>query len=208
MKLPSNYRPINPEDFIGPARVCAEFLRDKLCPTLKADPQSWRVIFSGQPGVGKSALADLLTRLMGANKWNTTRYNRRQVKTEQVEHIASQFHFTDLFGGWRFLIIEELDTIPPDARSRLLTAVDDMPDQWIFAATTNLTKEQLIAKHPALASRYEHFEIEPPSVDEVLTLMERHWPSVAGSIRNQIAVLWNGNVRGALHELNAHLLSA
>jgi len=208
MILPSNFQPHTADDFIGPAADCARFLTGQLAPTLREEPQPWRVIFSGPPGVGKSALAGLLTRLLGANQWNTTRYNGRQFKTEQCEHIAGQFHFTDLFGGWRFLIVEELDTVPPDARSRLLTAVDDMPSKWIFAATTNLTRDALVQRHPALASRYEHFEIQPPSDRQLMDLMAARWPAVPAAERERIAVLWAGNVRGALHELNGHFLQA
>lgn len=205
--LPNNYHPQCATDFVGPARACAEFLEQKLCPVLRATGQAWRGIFAGVPGIGKSELVQHLVRLMGCGKWSVTKYNGRQLKTEQVEDICRQFWLRDMFGGWRILIVEELDTIPPDARSRLLTAVDDMPDQWIFAGTTNKTRKQFRELHEATASRYEWFEVDPPTDTDVMGLMAERWPEVPEAIRMQVATFWPGNVRAALLELNSHYLN-
>lgn len=204
--LPSNYHPKCAADFIGPARACAEFFEQRLCPTLRANPQPWRGLLSGPPGIGKSEIARLVVQLMGIKPFDSEKVNGRQLKTEQVETICRNFHHTSLFGDWRMLIVEELDTVPPDARSRLLTAVDDMPDKWIFLGTTNRTREEFTKLHEATASRYEWFELDPPTDEQVLALMAEHWPEVPEAIRIHAATMWVGNVRGALKEINSPYL--
>lgn len=208
MILPSNYKPQTPGEFIGPARAAAEFLATRMVPVLKADPQPWRILFTGPPGVGKSALATFLVAQLGSGKWNTTRLNGRQAKTEEVQAICREFHFTSLFAGPRFMVVEELDKTPPDARSLLLTAVDDMPSGWVFVGTTNLTRKEFVALHEATASRYEFYEIAAPTDAEVQALMAQHWPAVPEPQRRMTATTWAGNVRGALHELNSYAVAA
>lgn len=212
MLLPSNYKPLTPEQFIGPARAAAEFLTTRMLPLIKATPQPWRLLFTGPPGVGKSALcAYLVQALCGNGKWdhvNVEKLNGRQANTEAVLAVTRAFHHTSLFPGARVVVIEELDKMPVDARSLLLTAVDDMPKGWLFLGTTNLTKAEMVALHEATASRYEFYEIAAPTDEEVQAFLGTHWPAVPEAQRKMTATCWRGNVRGALQELNSYAVAA
>jgi hypothetical protein len=88
-KLPSLYTPESPEDFVGPAAKVATMLKRIVQDAIEADKAPIKVLFNGEPGIGKSALAKYLAHLLGSDpKWSTKKYNGTMVKIEKVEEIV------------------------------------------------------------------------------------------------------------------------
>ena len=124
--MPSSYKPLKPEDFIGCARRAAESL-DSLLNAIRPTGEPAKVLILGRPGIGKSALADYFMRQLGCDRWHTTLLNGTQLKIEAVEEIASSVRYKELFGSYRVLRVEEVDKVPVVAQVRLLTLLDELP---------------------------------------------------------------------------------
>ena len=204
--LPSSYHPTQPTAFIGPARATALYCQQLARQVLANGKDPFRTIFCDPPGVGKSKLANYLAGLLGSSQWNTTKLCGTQATVDQVEGLARQFHLTDLFGGYRLLWLEEIDSMPPVARSRMLMLCDDMPSGWALIGTSNLTPAKFKEMHPPTQRRYTFLEVAPPTGDEIFAFLLQHWPGVpAASVRN-IAVMSCGCVGAALQEMDAEVI--
>jgi replication-associated recombination protein RarA len=202
--LPSSYNPIAPEQFIGPARHAALQL-DRLIELARPDSDPLRVILTGSPGIGKTKLANYFTARLGGTRWNTDRFNGAEVTVEQVESLVVRLAYRDLFGAYRVLQIEEIDKMPPVARSRMLTFCDDMPAKTALIATTNLSPDKMKATNPATQRRYTWIELDPPTEADIFAMLRRHWPSIGESSAREIAVMACGCVGWALQEADAWL---
>jgi replication-associated recombination protein RarA len=100
MKLPSLYTPSSPEEIIGSAGQIAAELQRAVKDALENGNAPIKVIFAGDPGVGKSTLANLLIKALGVtSKWAVKRYSGADVSVETVRDIAQDLHYKDLFGA-------------------------------------------------------------------------------------------------------------
>lgn len=197
--LPINYNPTTIEGFIGPARKAAEMIL-RMVAFAKRDAEPLRIVFSGAPGIGKSKLANFTAAALGANRWTLTKMNATQVKIEEIEEIAQAWAFTNIFGGYRAVQIEELDKMPSVARSRILTLCDDLPSSTALIATTNQTPEQMRMTNPTMERRYTWLELEPPTDEEIYQLLRKNWPEIPEERTRFIAVMASGCVGRALAE--------
>jgi len=205
--LPSSYNPTQLDHFIGPARQAAHLI-ERLIQAAAKDQDALRLILTGAPGIGKSKLANFFTAKLGCSKWSSHKLNGTQVSIDQVEEIALSLAYRDLFGNYRVIQIEELDKMPPVARSRMLTFCDDMPTGTALVATTNLSAEEMRKAHPAMQRRYTWIELEAPTADEIFTLLRTHWPEVPEVQARHIAVMACGCVGLALQEADAWYAAA
>src|SRR5437870_2718380 len=92
---PIDYRPRAASDFIGPAAVLARTLSQVVART-KAKGAPIKILIHGDPGIGKSALHDLLTSQIAEQKWSVTKLNGVQFKKEVVDDWASRLCFREL----------------------------------------------------------------------------------------------------------------
>jgi DNA polymerase III delta prime subunit len=204
MKLPSLYKPTCPEEFIGDAANVARELQRAVRAALDHDCAPVKVLFNGEPGIGKSALALYLQSLLGCHpKWSTKKYNGTQVKLETLEDIARDLQFRDMFGAYRMIWIDEADAIPSAAQIRFLTLLDDLPNSCAVVCTSNCKLEDFAKR---FQTRFKIYEIEPPKSHEVAGLL-RLWPLRESDI-SQISTFACGNVRAALLDAERALQAA
>ncbi len=199
-----SFIPTRLEDFIGRqitdkgsgAHAVATQIQRSLALADAHGRQAQKYLFPGEPGVGKSLMVKWIQHLTGCSKWNTTKLNGTQVKIEKTDEIASQLAYSNLFGEWRMVWIDEADAIPNVAQVRFLTLLDDLPAGVIVCCTSNLT---LRAFENRFQSRFEAFQILAPTAEEIVELLQRFTPNDPDVVN--IARFARGNVRQALLEL-------
>ena len=151
-----------------------------------------KILLNGPPGVGKTALALYLQRLIGADKWSTTKHNGTELKIELMEDIARSLHFRGLFGDYRLLHFDEVDMMSRVAQTHFLSTLDDLNDGVAVVCTSNC---KLAEFEPRFQTRFQVFEIIPPTPAEIETLLCDYIDAAAAK---QIATFACGNVRQAL----------
>jgi len=182
----------NGETWIG-ARLISELLAQGVQLANANQRSPLKYLLNGRPGLGKSALVAYLQQLIGCNKWNTIKLNGTQCKVETIQEIAQQLVCTSLFGDWRMLWIDEADAIPPVAQVRFLTLLDDLPHGMAVACTSNCKLRDFEER---FQTRFQAFEIAPPSTEEIVELLRRYLPDEPEVVN--AANFADGNVRQAL----------
>lgn len=198
---PTQYVPKSASDFIGPAASVAVVLDRAVRMARENQNSPLRILMNGRPGIGKSALAHYLQKLLGCDKWSTTKLNGTQVKVETVEDIASKLAYRSLFNDWRLIWIDEADQIPRVAQCRFLTVLDELPAGVAVVCTSNCRLKDFEER---FQSRFQVFEVEPPSQDDIAGLLRRWMPTDESHVL-QIATFACGNVRQALFDAQSAL---
>ncbi|HEX3800206.1 MAG TPA: ATP-binding protein [Verrucomicrobiae bacterium] len=204
--LPTRYIPKSPADFIGDAKTVSLQL-GRVATDAKAHANApIKVLFNGEPGIGKSAVSRYLITLLGANpsdKWSYKKYNGTQIKLETVEEIARDLHYCDIYGAYRIIWIEEADMIPAVAQVRFLTLLDDLPDGAAVICTSNCKVDEFKKR---FQTRFKIYEMAPPLEHEVQGLL-RKFLTDERTITH-IAFGAAGNVRAALIDAESALQAA
>jgi replication-associated recombination protein RarA len=182
----------NGDTWIG-ARLIAELLAQGVQLSNLNRRSPLKYLFNGRPGLGKSALVAYLQHLLGCNKWTTIKLNGTECKVEMIHEIVPQLGGTSLFGDWRLLWIDEADAIPPVAQVRFLTLLDDLPRGVAVACTSNCKLRDFEER---FQTRFQAFEIAPPTAEEIISLLRRYLPDEPEVVN--AATFADGNVRQAL----------
>ena len=204
MKLPSLYTPSSPEEIIGSAGQIAVELQRAVKDAIENDNAPIKVIFAGDPGVGKSTLANLLIKELGVtSKWAVKRYSGADVSVETVRDIAQDLHYKDLFGAYRIIWVEEADAMSDAAKTRFLLVLDDLPSSVAVICTTNAKCDDLKTR---FSTRFKFYEVAVPEPHEIRALLARF--GIAKRDAVQIATFACGNVRAALLDAERLLQAA
>ena len=204
MKLPSLYNPSSPEEIIGSAGQIAAELQRAVKDAIDNGNAPIKVIFAGDPGVGKSTLANLLIKALGVtSKWAIKRYSGADVSVETVREIAQDLHYKDLFGAYRIIWIEEADAMSDAAKTRFLLVLDDLPPSVAIICTTNSDSDALKKR---FETRFKFYEVAAPEPHEIQSLLIRFGVSKRDAV--QIATFACGNVRAALLDAERLLQAA
>ncbi len=205
MNLPSLYIPTKLEDFIGPAADIARLMQRAVSDATAAGNAPLKVLFNGDPGVGKSALAKYLMTLLGCHpKWSVKKYSGTDVDIECVREIAIDLHYKDLYSAYRLIWIEEADAISAAAQTRFLTLLDDLPNGSAVVATSNCKTEDFKKR---FQTRFKIYEVEAPQPHEIAGLLRRVGLTQEQLI-NHISTMACGCVRQALLDAESALQAA
>ena len=180
------------DTWIG-ARLIAELLAQGVQLANGSQRSPLKYLLNGRPGLGKSALVAYLQQRLDCNQWTTIKLNGTQCKVELIEDIARQLAGTSLFGDWRLLWIDEADAIPPVAQVRFLTLLDDLSPGVAIACTSNCKLRDFEER---FQTRFQAFEIAPPTTEEIVSLLRRYLPDEPEVVN--AATFADGNVRQAL----------
>jgi hypothetical protein len=125
------------------------------------------------------------------------RKNGAEVDKELINELAMQLPYRDLYGDYKAIWFEECDLMSLPAQGRALTYLDDLNESTgtVLLCTSNC---QLKDFEPRFSSRFNVFELQPPTAQEIETLLGR-WLKTPQAII-EIARLSAGNVRAALKD--------
>jgi len=199
---PSKFIPSAVSDFVGHgdfgAATAARSIEALVAQSRANKNASMAILINGRPGIGKSGLARwLLYDVLGCSKFSITKYNGTRVNLERVEDMAAGLPYRDLYADYKAIWIEECDLVTRPAQGGLLTLLDDLNETpgTVILCTSNCALKDF---EPRFSSRFTVFELQPPSSDEIETLLRR-WLTTEGAIK-QIAQFACGNVRTALKD--------
>ncbi|WOO40400.1 AAA family ATPase [Rubellicoccus peritrichatus] len=191
---------IRVEDLCGDARELAEPLVKKAKKLSLSKFGKWTVLLIGDPGCGKSALAEIAANTIAEHRENILSYSGINVDVDLVRQWQRDFRIGSLYSGWRVLVIEEIDTVPARAQDLMLDVIDKLPECVAIIGTSNNHTENFSDR---FQTRFTPLEVKSLTSEEIHEFAMRHWPRLDPSEVRKIAEGCNGNMRAALHDLQS-----
>jgi replication-associated recombination protein RarA len=189
---PIDFKARCPAEFIGQPAQVARLLERKANELRRDKNGRAKVLLYGEPGIGKTDIAEMFALQLAGHATCIESVNGRNVRIELVRKWQEATRYLPIYGLFRVIIVNELETSGPEAQDLLLTFLDEMPDCTAFIATTNMELKQLT---PRLQTRFQQFQIKPPSEKEITGLLSR-W--VKPQTAKEISFGCGFNVRAAL----------
>ncbi len=200
MYMSENYPefwPTESADFIGDARQLAETMVKIVTSSRKLKKKPEKFFISGPPGIGKTCLKYLLMHLLNVTKWGVMEFSGTDVTIDVVRELHNSLHLTmnDMFGEYRLIVINEADSLPPQAQIRALEMLDKVPPGTFVLCTANSRVQELEKR---FHGRFKFSAIQGATIPQIVEFLG--WWKVPGKIAENIAVTAGGSLRIACQE--------
>jgi DNA polymerase III delta prime subunit len=186
---------MTPNQFIGKSGKIAALLFNQI-PKLTAPGCSImdrRYLFTGKPGLAKSAIAEMLGRALVTHELGIESLNGQSCSVDRIRDWQFHGRFAPMF-GMRVQIVDEIDAASPAAHNELRTYLDRLPGKTVFIGTTNRTVEELPEQ---LQSRFKILYFDPIPIEIISDWLQAKFPRLGAAMAGSIAIQSNGNVRAA-----------
>ena len=169
------------------------------------------LLFDGDPGVGKTTLADALALALTGTKHAVETVNGQSLNVELVRDWRAGTAYGNLFAKWTVKRVDELDHASPAAMAELLTFLDTLPKNHAIIATTNEFGKLRAASKGRLESRFIRFRVDAPSVEQTAAHLERTFritksqarAIACGAVPEGELITSGCNIRTAQHDAEA-----
>ena len=171
------------------------------------------ILLDGDPGVGKTAVLDLLAQDITGTPYAIEHVNGQSLSVDLVRQWRERGPYGNLFAAWTVKRIDEIDAASSSAIAEMLSFLDYLPKGLLVMASTNEFSKLRSATKGRLESRFHRFHVDAPSVEETTALLIRDL-KVPKSIAQQIArgtvpegclITAGCNVRAAIRDAEAFL---
>lgn len=159
---------MNAHPLIGPAAAVLAAARE-----LAARRNPLAVLLEGYPGVGKSDLSDRLALELTGSRFAVEQLNGQSVSVDIVRQWRERAAYGNLFSKWTVKRIDEIDQMSNAAVAELLTYLDYLPANVAVIATTNEYAKLRATCKGRLETRFVHFQVAAPSIDETAAFLVR-----------------------------------
>lgn len=175
MRLTEQHRPKTLSEIVGqpPARLLAAFAKE---------PYATCWLLTGSPGVGKTTAALALAHELGCDEGGDLDVIcASELSVDSVREMLRTFSYKPMFGQWRLWVIEELETLHPQAQTLLKRGLETLPAHVVVVATSNDTTRL----QPALVQRFCSLIFECRDTfakagnDRLAEIAAKHYPGVA-----------------------------
>lgn len=188
-------KPTSPEMFIGKTGLIARGLFNKASRLGESeDPVDRCWLFLGDPGVGKSSLADALAHSIAGHKLAVEQINGQSCSVDVIRKWEAEGWYRPLYGKMWVKIIDEIDAMSPAATGEARTWLDRLMPGVAVLATTNKPLEKL---QEQLQSRFKAYFFEPVSAADIAGWLVKTYPALDTNMAARISQSTNGNVRAA-----------
>jgi MoxR-like ATPase len=151
-----------PATLIGPAASVLAAAR-----AIAARRNPLALLLDGDPGVGKTAIADTLALELTGSKFAISHVNGQSVSADLVREWRERSAYGNLFSPRTCKRVDELDKASSAGVAELLTLLDYMPTGFAIIATTNDFAGLRSSWKGRLETRFVRLRIEAPSITEV-----------------------------------------
>jgi len=170
---------------------------------------SLKLLFDGDPGTGKTALANVLAEEIAGSSFAIETVNGQSLSVDLVREWRERGPYGNLFSAWTVKRVDEIDQMSSSAMSEMLTYLDTLPTRTAVLVTTNEFAKLRQMTKGRLESRFIRLPVDAPGIAETarqLVARYRIPPDKAQAIARGTVpdgLLDGCNVRAAFHDAEA-----
>jgi DNA polymerase III gamma/tau subunit len=195
--LYQKYRPKTLDEFIG-NKVTVDGLRAML----SAPNKPHAILFKGLFGLGKTTLARIWAKEVGAKEAGIIELNAANTNgIDTVRGISERIHLSVIGGGVKVVIWDESAQLTTAAMEALIKDAEDTPEDSYFIFCTSAPEKMI----PGLRAKFTEYQVNRITNDEIMGLLlsvcSKEGFSVSNDVLSAIVYTSNGCPREALIRL-------